>query len=243
MQRIGYLAAGGFGTRLRSVTNDLPKPLVEIHGQPVIDYAIEAMLDAHVTQLYVGLHYKALSIAEHLDHRWGCSLPLEFLFETHPLGTIGAVGEIPDFQGVLVTSNADVFPSPRLDHILAHHDRHDVDCTVGTRLVEERSRFGEVVTDGDKIIDIQEKPLHRRRVLVGSYVLGSKIKAMVGREVALDAPDLLTQGVANGLHVSACDIPGDWIDVGTPQALAEARLSDPPDRAISHVPTSRRRAL
>ena len=100
--------AAGLGTRLRPVTDAIPKPLVEVNGRPLIDHALDRLVAVGVEHVVVNLHYKAAMIAEHLAHR---DHPrIELSEEAELLDTGGGVARaLPLLDEAFFVVNSDVF--------------------------------------------------------------------------------------------------------------------------------------
>lgn len=219
--------AAGFGTRMRDLTRDRPKPMLEVGGLPLIDHALRQVTDAGIGRVVVNTHYKAEVIAKHLAGRPGITV----LHEDPILETGGGLkAALPTLgDGPVVTMNPDALfigPNP----VRAVLDRRDV--TAGaTLLLVPRARTLEHAGPGD--FDVAGGVPVRRSGDVAEFVYSgvqvvdpSDLSSIKDRCFSLNV--LWDRLFAEGA-VRACVYDGDWIDVGTPEGLAQA------NRAVADV--------
>ena len=139
------ILAAGFGTRLLPYTQHLPKPLFTINGRPVLDYAVNNLLDAGCTKIFINTHHLAEAIADFVDnHR--SKKRLEVVFEPVILDTGGAIAnlgsELADDDFFVV--NADVLCDYDLSYLMACHKTSDA---LATLLVHDCYRFNTLCVD------------------------------------------------------------------------------------------------
>src|SRR6516162_1742669 len=154
--------AAGLGTRLRPVTDTIPKPLVEIDGRPLIDHAIDRLASAGVEHVVVNIHYKAAMIAEHLARRGHPRIKLSE--EAELLDTGGGVARaLPLLGETFFVVNGDVFwldgEDPALLRLAAAFDRGAMDAVL---LLQPTATAVGYEGSGDYFLDPQ-KNLRRRR--------------------------------------------------------------------------------
>jgi len=139
------ILAAGLGTRLLPYTQHLPKPLFTINGRPVIDYAIENLLDAGCTKIFINAHYLADTIADFVDNHRSKNL-MQLVFEPVILDTGGAIAnlsnELADDDFFVV--NADVLCNYDLSHLMACHKASGA---LATLLVHDCYRFNTICVD------------------------------------------------------------------------------------------------
>src|SRR6516162_4080577 len=131
--RSAMVLAAGLGTRLRPVTETIPKPLVEIDGRPLIDHAIDRLASAGVEHVVVNIHYKAAMIAEHLARRGHPRIKLSH--EAELLDTGGGVARaLPSLGEAFFAVNSDVFwldnEPPALLRLAAAFDPDTMDAVL-----------------------------------------------------------------------------------------------------------------
>jgi D-glycero-alpha-D-manno-heptose 1-phosphate guanylyltransferase len=225
------LLAGGFGTRLRGVLPDLPKPLAPVRGRPFLAYLLDRLADAGWKRAIIGVHYKAEKIIEALGHEHG-PLKLEYSVETEPLGTGGAVRlalEKTDASRLLVM-NADSFCAAPLNEFAAFHRTHGQSGSIVSVQVPDTSRYGRLeLSLDDHVLAFTEKNAitGAGSINAGIYILDRSLIESIptGRPVSLETkmfPAWLSQGLM------AWKTSAPFIDIGTPESYArvESYLAD-----------------
>ena len=105
-----FIMAGGFGTRLKPLTNDCPKPLLEIGGKPILEVLLLRFIKAGFSRFYISTHYLPEMIRRHFGDGAKWNVNITYVHEKSPLGTGGALGllpkDIPDLPLIMV--NGDV---------------------------------------------------------------------------------------------------------------------------------------
>lgn len=220
------ILAGGFGTRLRPLTNTRPKPLLPILDQPMIDHIVR-WLPNDVDRVILAVNYMADAIREHLaDAELGAEVVV--VEEEEPLGTGGAFkNALSEVTGdTFIGLNGDVISSLDIDDMMAQHKRTGGIGTIALWEVNDPSRYGVVEMDHRaRIGNFVEKPAPgtapSNLINAGVYILRSDILDMVepGVKTSIERevyPRVLDQGLY-GYRFS-----GFWVDAGTPEAYLEA---------------------
>ena len=224
------ILAAGFGTRMKPITNHTPKPLVPLHGRPLIDHALDRLIAAGVKRVVVNTHYKAEMIAAHLKERR--DVAIELSHEPVLLDTGGGVKKaLPLLGDAFYVLNADVFWLNATVPALARLRRAWDDTRLDALLLVQRTVTA-IGYDGPG--DFTVDPLGRlRRRGEGEVAphLFAGIEILTQRFFA-GAPDgafslnrLWDRAIEAG-RIEALIHDGEWFHVGTPQGLAatEERL-------------------
>ncbi len=220
--------AGGRGTRLRPLTEAVPKPMLRVAGRPILERIVHHLVGHGITRVYLGVGYLAHVIEEHFGDGRAFGCRIEYLREERPLGTGGALGLLPEAPTEpLLVMNGDLVTQADLGALLDAHAASGALATIGTRRYVHTVPFGCVERDGDRVIGLVEKPALSQEVNAGIYVLDPALVARVepGRILAL--PDLLADAIARGEPVGAFEIEDDWLDVGQREQLERAREGAP----------------
>lgn len=218
------LMAGGRGQRLYPLTRDIPKPLVPIGGMPMIEVILRRLREQGFRRVHVSVNYLGHLIEEHLGDGTALGLEIDYLHESSPLGTAGALAQLDGrMTEPFVVMNSDLLTEVDLRRMLAFHRRVADGGTVGVREYAFEIPFGVVRLDGDLVVDLAEKPEHRELVSAGIYVLEPAALSLLERERYTDMPTLLAELIEAGRSVGAYRIHEDWIDVGRPEDLERAR--------------------
>lgn len=216
------LMAGGKGERLRPLTLDTPKPLLEIDGKAIIDYNIEALVRVGIRDITVCTRYMADRIKRHFDEPVA-GVRVKCVTEERAMGTVGAVSlvDIPEHGDTLIM-NSDLLTTISFEDMYIKHRTSNADVTVGVVPYQVSVPFAILTTEGEKVTSIEEKPSYSHYANGGVYLFDNKLLKTVSRDVATDAPDLIRQAIDAGLKVTYYVIDGTWIDIGSPTDFRQA---------------------
>jgi dTDP-glucose pyrophosphorylase len=211
-----FLMAGGFGLRLRPLTERCPKPLLEIGGKPILETIIESFLKFGFRQFFIAVHYRAEQIKEYFGDggRWG--VKIEYIDEAEPMGTAGAIGLLPaDLPDVpVIVMNGDILTQIDFSRLLAYHNEQQAIATLCVRQYEYQIPYGVVSFDQQRVMSIEEKPLQYCLTNAGIYVLDHSLIKTIASQKKLDMPSLLNLQVAQGEMVAMYPINDYWLDIG-----------------------------
>lgn len=215
--------AGGLGRRLRPYTESCPKPMLEVAGKPMLQHIIERARDHGFRNFVLAVQYLGHVIEEYFGNGERFQVNIEYLRETSPLGTAGALGLLnPKPEIPMVVTNGDVLSDIHYGELLDFHVRHQAAATMAVRVHEWQHPFGVVQTNGVDIVGFEEKPIARTHINAGIYVLSPDVVNSIARDVRLDMPTLFEQLQAKGSRTVAYPMHEPWLDVGQPDDLVRA---------------------
>jgi D-glycero-alpha-D-manno-heptose 1-phosphate guanylyltransferase len=151
---------GGLGTRLRKVVSDRPKPMATIQGRPFLEWLVRYLKEQGIEKLIFAAGYMAEMIQEHFGDGSLFGLSIEYSLEDEPLGTGGAIRHaapsLTEDRFFLI--NGDTLFAADLSAMCAAHERLDAHLTLAMHFVDNNSRYGQVLLNGECIIGFLEKP-------------------------------------------------------------------------------------
>jgi dTDP-glucose pyrophosphorylase/CBS domain-containing protein len=225
------LMAGGLGTRLRPLTDHVPKPLLPVGGKPLIERAVDNLRASGVRKVIVTTHYLGSAIADHLGNGCDHHVAIEYVHEEDPLGTAGALSLIESTDTPLLVVNGDILTQLDYGALFAFHQEHGADMTVTAREYHLEVPYGVLQTDGVHLRSIVEKPDYRFFVAGGVYLLNADVlKFLVTREHC-DMPTLIARLVEAGRTVVTFPIREYWLDIGHLDAYEQANADHAEFRA------------
>ncbi|HZN16070.1 MAG TPA: sugar phosphate nucleotidyltransferase [Acidimicrobiales bacterium] len=222
---IAVVMAGGRGKRLRPITDKVPKPLLRIGNQTIIERIMRGLVAAGVEDIYVALNYKAKMFERKLGDGERVGANVRYLHEEQALGTAGALGLLPEKpKGPVLVTNADIIT--RLDYarLLEFHRRHGGWATIAAMEHVAHIPYGVLRTEKTLLVAQDEKPDIAVRVNAGMYVLEPKALARVKANEYLDMPVLLEQLLAKKRAVHVFPLIEKWIDSGTPEEFERVMI-------------------
>lgn len=221
---------GGEGTRLRPLTERVPKPALTLVDRPFLAYMIEWLAGHGVTEVVLACGFLPDVLEAALsgeEDRAG--VRIRYVAEPEPLGTAGAIRFAADALGDelddrFLALNGDVLTDLDLSALLRAHEGWGAAATIGLHPVEDSSAFGLVQSDeGGVVLEFLEKTGERKpgEVNAGMYVLQRSVLDLIapGENVSIER-DVFPRLVGNGLHGLLLD--GYWVDIGTPERYLQA---------------------
>ena len=210
--------AGGRGERLRPLTKDLPKPMVKINGQPILEKIILNCQDSGFDNFYISVNYLKKSIKKHFKNGLKLNTNIKYLEEKKPLGTLGSVciikKEILIKKIPFVVINGDIVANFDLNEIVEFHKSKKASLTVVTRGYEFQNPYGIVETNKlNRITSIKEKPIHNSEVLAGIYIINSDLVKFIPTNKKYDMTDLINF-VLKRKKIFTYKIDNYWYEIG-----------------------------
>ncbi len=210
------LMAGGQGKRLGELTKDCPKPLLKVGGKPILETIVENFAEAGFRNFWLSINYKAEMVENHFGDgsKWG--LNIQYLRETEPLGTAGALSLLPEPQPhTLLVMNGDILTkiSPRA--LLESHENSGAPATMAVKTYEMQVPYGVIVQDATgRILGIEEKPVQKFSVSAGIYAISPTAMRHIPPKAYFDMPDLFKALIAAGTPPMRYELNDYWMDIG-----------------------------
>lgn len=218
---------GGEGTRLRPLTETIPKPLVPFMNRPFLDHVLDHLAEHGVDEVVCSSPYLEAVFHEFLETRAGRPPAVRWITEAQPLGTAGAIAGARDLlDGTFLALNGDILTDMDLGALVEAHRRRGAVATIALHRVEDARPFGLVETEaGGRVVAFREKPERpvAAAINAGVYVLEPAALSRVppGRMVSIER-ETYPELIARGDPVFASVAAGYWLDLGTPEAYLRA---------------------
>lgn len=215
--------AGGLGTRLHPLTMELPKPMLPVGDRPLMERIIRRLSTAGVRDVSITTHYLAEKIVEHFGDGQQFGVNLNYVSEEKLLGTAGGLALIPEPSTTLLVINGDILTEMDFRTMLAFHREHGAALTLVVRQFEMQIPYGVVESDGVRVCQLIEKPVHRFFVNAGIYLLEPAAHALIPKGRRFDMTDLIKVCMDRGLTVVSFPIWEYWRDIGQHDDYAQAQ--------------------
>lgn len=210
------IMAGGYGTRLRPMTENLPKPMLPVGDKPLLEHTLGQLKRAGIRQVSLATHYLGEKIAEHFGDGHGLGVEISYLCEDQPLGTAGALGLLEETQEPLLIINGDILTTVDFRAMLDYHRQHRAAITVAVRKYDLAVPYGVVETEGGLVRGLTEKPVYNFFVNAGIYLLEPGGLCQLEPGQRMDMTDLVERLLTAGQTVASFPIIEYWLDIGTP---------------------------
>ena len=222
----GILLVGGFGTRLKPLTDEYPKPMLPVAGLPVTEHQILAAKKAGIHTLVLATSYLADIFTPYFGDgsKWG--MKILYAVEKEPLGTGGAIANAAQLLGrdePVVIFNGDVLSRHSIADQIAFHVANKADATLHLIDVEDARAFGCVPTDKDgrvtAFLEKMDNPV-TNSINAGCYVFSPEVidQIPLGKVISVER-ETFPALVESGRPVFGYKEQSYWLDVGTPAAL------------------------
>lgn len=208
--------AGGFGTRLRPLTEDTPKPMLHVNGRPMLEISIEKLVSYGASRIFISTHYLPEKIVDHFGNGERFGIPIDYLHEDEPLGTGGALSLLPCRDDTTLVFNGDILTNLDISMFLAYHLRSESALTIAATQYSFQVPFGVVSTTDSQVVHIDEKPKFSFLINSGIYFLSPRVFATLPRNGAYHMTDVAHEQIRRGARVSCFPIFEHWLDVGRP---------------------------
>jgi dTDP-glucose pyrophosphorylase len=218
-----FIMAGGFGTRLRPLTDNCPKPMLNIGDKPILETIISKFIEHGFSNFYISTHYLSDIITSYFGDGSNWGVKIEYVHEETPLGTGGALGLLPKdiLQLPLIMVNGDVLTDIDFKKLLAFHIEMNGIATMCVREYEYQVPFGVVESVGTSLSSMVEKPVYRYRVNAGMYVVEPSLFNLVSINEKIDMPTLLEKHLDENVHLFT--FYDYWLDIGRKEEFERAQ--------------------
>ncbi len=215
---IGVILCGGEGKRLRPLTNDKPKPMVEVNGKPILEHQIEFLKKHGIKRIYFCTGYKHEVIENHFGNGSRFGVEITYSKEENPLGTGGAVKKL---EGMInepfVLINGDMITDLNFSEVIEKHLRNKK--TVTTVAVNPVSPWGIMETKDGLVKNFVEKPKLPHWINSGIHVMNPDIFDLLPRKGSLEQEVLPL--LAKDSEIAVFEHDGFWRAVETVKDLEE----------------------
>ena len=217
-----FIMAGGLGKRLGPLTDDMPKPMLQVGKKPILEHIVDQLRDTGIENIRISTNYLREKITGYFGNGENFGVNIEYVNEDQPLGTAGSIGLVDTPADPLLVINGDILTGINFRAMFDFHVEHEADMTVGFRKYEFQVPYGVIECDGYRICSLQEKPLHQFFVNAGIYLIQPAMHAHIPTEKFYDMTDLVKELLRQGKSVVSFPIIEYWVDIGMPEDLKRA---------------------
>ena len=210
------IMAGGKGTRLKPITNVIPKPLVPIGDKTILEEIMNQFESIGCKKFYMSVNYKSDMMrfyVEHLDHHYD----IDFFEESKPLGTIGSVSLLKEkITTPFFVSNCDIMIDQDYRDVYDYHIQNKNDLTIVTAVKSIKIPYGVIETGTDGLmVGLKEKPEITYMINTGVYILNHECIELIPQNEFFHITHLMEKIKSNGGRVGCFPVSeGAWRDMG-----------------------------
>jgi len=209
------IMAGGLGSRLRPLTDTVPKPLLPVGDKPIVEHNIDRLRSFGVKHLTLSIKYLGQQLIDYFGDGTAKGMDIRYVTEDEPRGTIGAVSEVKEvYNDYMLVMNSDLLTTVDFEGMLSDMLAKKADMVVATVPYEVKIPYGVIETEGDLIKSLVEKPTYTYYSNAGIYLIRKEHLSKIPSSGRFSAPDLMKALYTADFRVTHFPIFDYWLDVG-----------------------------
>lgn len=209
------LMVGGLGTRLRPLTENTPKPMLNVGGKPILQTIVDKFVSYGFINIVMCVGYKSNIIKDFFGDGSKFGANITYIFEEKRMGTAGALSLLdahPDEPFFVM--NGDLLTNVNFEHLLEFHLASNSIATLCVREYDFQVPYGVVNMEQGKILSIEEKPVHKFFVSAGVYMLNPSCIEFIPNNDFYDMPTLLEKLIEKENIITSFPLREYWLDIG-----------------------------
>ncbi len=209
------ILAGGLGTRLKPFTQVIPKPLLPLGRSSVLETQILSLKKSGIKEIIIATNYLSDYIKAFLDGKNNYDITIIISEESKPLGTCGPLSLLKEqLQTPFLLINGDILTTMDFSILYDYSLNIDADIVVGIKEIKAPFEFGQIISQGNYIIDIREKPELKMEILSGIYLIKPHIIDLIPKDRYYGIDSLIKTMVSKKMKVVKYKITDYWLDIG-----------------------------
>lgn len=209
------IMAGGKGHRLKPLTNTIPKPLLKVGDKAIMEHNLDRLALFGIDDFWISVKYLGEQIEEYFGNGENRNLQIEYIWEDEPLGTVGAVSKIANFEHdyVLIT-NSDILTNLDYEHFFKDFLNKDSDFAVVTIPYQVNIPYAVLETSDGRVKSLKEKPTYTYYSNGGIYLMKRQVLKYIPKSSHYNTTDLMECLLEKGYKVTSYPLSGYWLDIG-----------------------------
>lgn len=205
---------GGKGTRLRPYTYTMPKPMLPLGKKPILEYVLNSLKQAGITEVYLATGYLHERIEQHFGNGEKIGMKLHYAVEESEQGTAGSIFPLRGkMDGTFVVMMGDHLSNLSIADVIAFHKKHKNIATIALNMKGVPLEYGVADLDGDRITGFREKPIVKNYVNAGVYVFEPEIFDHINPDEDF-ANDVFPRLLEKKIKIGGFVFSDYWLDIG-----------------------------
>lgn len=218
------IMAGGKGQRLRPLTENTPKPLLKVGDKPIIERNIDRLAVYGIDDITISLNYLGEQLEDYFGDGSKKGININYIWEKEPLGTIGAVGLIPEFQNeFILVMNSDLLTNIDFESFFMDFMDSDADLSILSIPYKVDIPYAVLETENGRITSLKEKPRYTYYSNGGIYLMKREVLDRIPKGDFYNATDLIEELIDDGKHVKTYPLVDYWLDIGNHDDFKKAQ--------------------
>lgn len=218
------ILAGGKGTRMRELTKNIQKTMIDLNGKPVLQHQIEFLKKNGINEILLSVGYFKEQVVDFFQDGSRFGAKIDYIVEDGPLGTAGPLRLAKEkLDETFVVVNGDTLTNAKISELVEFHKKERVLATIMLVHSEETKSRGLVKVSGNKIVDFVEKPDKDMKSLIngGWYIVEPEVIEMIPDGYCMLEKDIFPKLAAEG-RLGGWQTKSKILDMGTPERLEKA---------------------
>jgi NDP-sugar pyrophosphorylase family protein len=217
------ILAGGLGTRLKPFTQAIPKPLLPVGEQSLLEIQIRNLAHHGFREIYICTNYKADYVETFVGDGARLGAQVTFSREKIPLGTCGPLSLLRDeLTEPFLLMNGDILTTMDYQKFHGFGMGHEAELTIATKNIRTPLNYGSVMAEGDRILEMKEKPDLVIEVVAGIYFMRPSLLERVPDGEYFGINHLMNGMLDDGRSIGRYLMPEYWLDIGQIDDYREA---------------------
>lgn len=219
------ILAGGLGSRLKPFTEIIPKPLLPLGEKTLLEVQIENLKKHNFNEIYLAVNYKAKYIQSYLGDGSDYGVKIYYSTEEKPLGTCGPIKLLEDqINEPFLLMNGDILSKTDFTDVYNFACNHNESpFTIVTKIITTPFRFGNIVSENDYVLSVEEKPELKFEILAGMYIIKPEIFRHIPENTYYGIDNLINDLLKKQIPITKYLSKEYWLDMGVVEDYEEAR--------------------
>lgn len=219
------LMAGGLGSRLRPLTNELPKPMLKVGDRPILEIIISQFKNYGFKNFIISINYLADIVEGYFGDGSSLDVNIQYIRETKRLGTAGCLKMVcENLKEAFYVMNGDLLTRLDFEKMLKFHMANGFDLTMGIRRHEYQIPYGVIDVEGNSVLGMVEKPLKHYIINAGIYCLNPDIIKYIPENEYYDITSLIEACLKENGKIGGYYIKDYWMDIGQMEDYHRANM-------------------
>ncbi|MBC7440710.1 MAG: nucleotidyltransferase family protein [Flavobacterium sp.] len=219
------IMAGGRGQRLQPLTDSVPKPLLKVGEKAIMEHNVDRLALYGIDNFWFSVKYLGAQIETYFGNGNDRNININYVWEDAPLGTIGAVSKIDNFEHeYILVINSDLLTNLDYEHFYLDFIKQDADFAVVTIPYQVNIPYAVLETVESQIKSFKEKPTYTYYSNGGIYLMKKAVLEHLPKNTHFNATDLMEKLIKENLKVISYPLIGYWLDVGKHEDFEKAQL-------------------
>ena len=210
-----FLMVGGIGTRLMPYTKSIPKPMLKVGDVPILETIIKNFVKSGFVNIVMCVNYKSKVIIDYFDNGSKFGAKIDYVIEKKKMGTAGALSFFKKkISEPFFVMNGDLLTNLDFENLLNFHKDHHSIATMCVREYKVKLPFGVINLDKERILSLEEKPIHKFFVNSGIYMLNPGCIKLIPNSY-YDMTTLFQNMIKKKKNIASFPLQEHWIDIGS----------------------------